>query len=188
MASARASGVVGRPAGVARASLSLARRSRALIGAALLAADPGLAGPAFDPAPTATCVAAAEAASPARGGHGVLDCAGLAAQACMAAPGGGSTLGMRTCLEAELAYWQDRLDAAQVARAAATTGEGAEADARIAARLQAMQAAWAAFRDAACLYEQAQWLGGSGAGPATAACHLRETARQALRLEGWWGE
>jgi uncharacterized protein YecT (DUF1311 family) len=118
----------------------------------------------------------------------VLDCPGQAAQACMTAPGGDSTLGMMACLEAELGYWQGRLDAALAARASATTGEGAEADARIAARLDGMQAAWVAFRDAACLYEQAQWLGGSGAGPATAACHLRETARQALRLEGWWGE
>jgi uncharacterized protein YecT (DUF1311 family) len=154
----------------------------------MLWAAPAPADPAFDPGPTADCVAAAEAGSPARGGHAVLDCAGLAAQACMAAPGGDSTLGMMACLEAELGYWQGRLDAADAARAGATTGEGAEADARIAARLAAMQEAWAAFRDAACLWEQAQWLGGSGGGPATAACHLRETARQALRLEGWWSE
>jgi uncharacterized protein YecT (DUF1311 family) len=117
----------------------------------MLWAAPTLAAPAFDPATTAACVAEAESAAPARGRHGVLDCAGLAAQACMAAPGRDSTLGMRTCLEAELSYWQDRLDAALAARACATTGEGPEADARVAARLQAMQEAWAAFRDAACL-------------------------------------
>ena len=52
--------------------------------------------------------------------------------------------------------------------------------------LRAMQRAWMAFRDAGCLYEQAQWMGGTGGGPATMACHMHETARQALKLEGWW--
>jgi uncharacterized protein YecT (DUF1311 family) len=161
---------------VTHAPLPVARRISALIGAATLYASPVLAEPAFDPAPTAACVAAAEAAAPARGGHGVLDCAGLAAQACMATPGGDTTLGMMTCLDAELGYWQGRFDAAHAVRAGATTGEGAEADARIAARLAAMQEAWAAFRDAACLWEQAQWLGGGCGGPATAARHLHESA------------
>ena len=36
------------------------------------------------------------------------------------------------------------------------------------------------------------WLtddkGGTGGGPATLACHMHETARQALKLEGWWAQ
>lgn len=54
--------------------------------------------------------------------------------------------------------------------------------------LRKMQRAWVSFRDAACLYEQAQWLGGTGGGPATMACQMHETARQALKLEGWWSQ
>lgn len=54
--------------------------------------------------------------------------------------------------------------------------------------LRTMQLAWIVFRDAACLHEQAQWMGGTGAGPATLACHMHETARQALKLEGWWAQ
>ena len=52
--------------------------------------------------------------------------------------------------------------------------------------LRTMQRAWMSFRDASCLYEQAQWMGGTGSGPATVACHMHETARQALKLEGAW--
>jgi len=54
--------------------------------------------------------------------------------------------------------------------------------------LRTMQRAWISFRDASCLYEQAQWMGGTGGGPATQACHMHETARQALKLEGWWAQ
>jgi uncharacterized protein YecT (DUF1311 family) len=55
------------------------------------------------------------------------------------------------------------------------------------ALLKAMQRAWIAYRDAACRHEQAQWMGGTGGGPARMSCHAHETAQQALRLEGWWG-
>lgn len=40
----------------------------------------------------------------------------------------------------------------------------------------------------ACRYEHAQWQGGNGAGPATMACHLHETVRQTLKLEGKWSQ
>lgn len=54
--------------------------------------------------------------------------------------------------------------------------------------LRNMQRAWINYRDAGCLYEQAQWFGGTGGGPATMACHMHETARQTLVLEGWWSQ
>ena len=148
----------------------------------------------FDPAATAECVARAEAAAPARAGHAVLDCPGRAAQACIARPGQDNTAGMVACLDAERRYWDARLNAAYARRLAEARRQDAEMTSiratvpSLQAALRTMQRAWVAYRDAACLHEQAQWMGGTGGGPATMACHVHETARQALRLEGWWSQ
>lgn len=150
------------------------------------------ADPVFSPEATATCVQAAEARAPGLSGHVVLDCVGRAAQACMMTPGGGTTIGMIECLGAETAYWDARLNAAYAARMAESrqaddeTARLGSAAASLEDTLRAMQRAWIGFRDATCLHEQAQWRGGTGGGPATMACHMVETARQALKLEGWW--
>ena len=52
-----------------------------------------------------------------------------------------------------------------------------------AAALREMQRAWIAYRDAACDYEESQWGGGTGAGPAAIGCMMTLTGRQALALE-----
>jgi uncharacterized protein YecT (DUF1311 family) len=164
----------------------------ALTGAALPAwAQAPLPAP-FDEAATASCVAQAAADDPARAGHAVLDCAGRAARACIAKPGQDNTVGMVACLDAERRYWDARLNAAYARQFAAARRQDAEMTsiratvASLEASLRAMQRAWIAYRDAACRHEQAQWMGGTGGGPATMSCHVHETARQALRLEGWW--
>lgn len=101
-------------------------------------------------------------------------------------------MGMIDCFNAELRLWDRRLNAAYAKRIAAARSEDAQGtnvrstSTSLVDSLRAMQRAWIGYRDAACLYEQAQWLGGTGAGPATMACHMHETARQALQLEGWW--
>lgn len=146
----------------------------------------------FEPEATVACVTKAEGESPARSGHAVLDCPGRAAQACIARPGQDNTVGMIGCLDAERRYWDQRLNAAFARQVAAARKEDAEMKSiratvpSLEATLRTMQRAWIAYRDAACLHEQAQWMGGTGGGPATMACHLHETARQALKLEGWW--
>jgi uncharacterized protein YecT (DUF1311 family) len=146
----------------------------------------------FDEVATATCVAQAAAGDPARAGHAVLDCAGRAARACIAKPGQDNTVGMVACLDAERRYWDARLNAAYAHQFAAARRQDAEMAsiratvASLEASLRAMQRAWIAYRDATCRYEQARWMGGTGGGPATMSCHVHETARQALRLEGWW--
>ena len=98
------------------------------------------------------------------------------------------------CLRGELAYWDKRLNEAYAKRikdARATDAEMASIRATTASQansLRNMQRAWMTFRDAACLYEQAQWMGGTGGGPATLSCHMNQTAQQALKLEGWWAQ
>ncbi len=161
---------------------------------ALLALWPTVlsADPRFSPEATAICVQEVEVRTPGLSGHAVLDCVGRAAQACMTTPGGDTTIGMIDCLGAENAYWDARLNAAYAARMAESRQADAEtarlgsASASLEDTLRAMQRAWIGYRDAACLHEQAQWRGGTGGGPATMACHMHETARQALKLEGWW--
>lgn len=165
----------------------------ALVGSLMMA--PSLqADPVFTPDATDTCVKEAYATSPGLSGHAVLDCVGRAAAVCMMTPGGDTTIGMMECLEGERGYWDARLGAAyadgmSIAREQDTEmRELGSAAASIAERLRDLQQAWIAFRNASCLYEQAQWMGGTGGGPATMACHMHETARQALKLEGWWGQ
>jgi len=158
---------------------------------------PGVAAPsepAFNAGATDSCVVKASAATASKSGHAVLDCVGLAAQACMKKPGGDTTVGMMDCLKGELTYWDGKLNAAYAKRLAADKVNDAElkslgsAAAKSEPALRKMQRAWIAYRDAACAYEQAQWMGGTGGGPATMDCHMQETARQALKLEGWWSQ
>jgi uncharacterized protein YecT (DUF1311 family) len=150
--------------------------------------------PVFSAAETDRCVSAAVATSPGLTGHSVLDCVGRAAAACMMTPGGDTTVGMMDCLDGELGYWDGRLNAAYARRIAAAKTQDSEIQTLgssavpVEDSLRAMQRAWVSFSVASCLYEQAQWMGGTGGGPATLACLMQETARQALRLEGWWAQ
>lgn len=152
------------------------------------------ADPVFTPGATEACLSEQTAASPSLSGHIVLDCVGRAAQECMNTPGGDTTIGMIDCLQGELNYWDKKLNSAFTARVTAAKKEDAEmakirkAPSTLEESLRKMQRAWIAYRDAACLHEQAQWQGGTGGGPATLACHMNETARQALKLEGWWSQ
>jgi len=158
----------------------------------LVLPSPAEANPVFVPKATERCVAKATAASKTKSGHAVLDCVGLAAQACMNTPGGDTTVGMMDCLKGELDYWDGKLNAAYAKRRAEAKAEDAEmkrigaSSTKLDESLRKMQLAWIAYRDAACLHEQAKWQGGTGGGPATMACHMNETARQALKLDGWW--
>ncbi len=150
--------------------------------------------PVFTSEMTNQCLVEAHHSSPSLSNHTVLDCVGLSAQACMASPGGDTTIGMMSCLENELKYWDQKLNQAYAKRMRNAKKEDKEMNSirastvSLSDTLRRMQRAWLSYRDASCLYEQAQWLGGTGGGPATMACHMHETARQALKLEGWWSQ
>ncbi|MFN9543635.1 MAG: lysozyme inhibitor LprI family protein [Alphaproteobacteria bacterium] len=151
-------------------------------------------GPVVDAKATEACLAKETIARATKYSHAVLDCVGLAAQACMRKPGGETTLGMMECLKGELAYWDGKLNKAFANRLADAKASDAElagmrfSGPKIEPSLRKMQEAWIAYRDAACLYERAQWMGGTGGGPATMDCHMQETARQALKLDKWWSQ
>lgn len=154
---------------------------------AMLAGAAGAQEIAFDPGPTVACLAQADF------GEGEA-CIGRAAEACMASPDGGTTVGMGFCLSAEWDWWDARLNATYgqlMAQHKAADAEMAAIGATVpslADSLKAMQRAWIPFRDAACDYERANWGGGTGGGPATAGCLMVQTGRQALSLEARLGE
>jgi uncharacterized protein YecT (DUF1311 family) len=161
----------------------VARAGMAVLLSALL---PGIAAGqemSFDPAPTEACLAAAPA--------DIATCIGHAADACMQDnPQGETTMGMGFCLSQEWEWWDARLNAAygslmeRHARGAAEVkAEGIET-ASVAEALREAQRAWIVFRDASCDYERAQWAGGTGGGPATAACLMQLTGVRTLELEG----
>ncbi len=135
----------------------------------------------FSQVATATCLAA----------DGPREtCIGRSAELCMEeTPGGWSTAAMSTCTWAEVAYWDDRLNAAYVALLAAHEARDAD-NARLdftvpslTDTLRDMQRSWIPHRDATCAYERAWWGGGTGQGPAGAACVLQMTGEQTLELE-----
>ena len=152
----------------------------------LLAVCPGFAfgqDMAFDPGPTEACLAA--------GTSDPVSCIGHAADACMLEnPQGETTMGMGFCLSGEWEWWDARLNAAygalmekHVAGDAQMKAEGLEVPS-VAGALRDMQRAWIVWRDASCDYERAQWAGGTGGVPATAACFMQHTGVRALELEG----
>ena len=139
--------------------------------------------PVFTPGATETCLA-----TPKGQAH-PQDCVGKAAEACYSPPGVYSNVAIGYCLGQEANYWDGRLNAAysrlmtfernlmdEMIEIGATVPDAAAA-------LRDMQRAWITYRDAACGYEYATFGGGTGGGPAHAACTMNLTASQALALE-----
>jgi uncharacterized protein YecT (DUF1311 family) len=124
------------------------------------------------------------------------ECIGLAAEACMAAPGGYSTVGMVGCVGAEHDWWDAALNTAyrrlRAREVAADAGwqpiPGQMPRPSTAGALRDAQRLWIDWRDATCRYEELQWWGGSGASLAGISCRMRLTAEQALTLRGYLGD
>lgn len=140
--------------------------------------------PRFSPHPTLDCLDVNEGTPEAQA------CIGLSASDCMETTAMGSTtVGMGFCLDAELALWDGRLNAAYRDLMAADRKADAEARAHgenappRAEALRDMQRAWIAYRDRRCDYERSHWGSGTGGGPAAYACLMQITGDQALYLE-----
>lgn len=146
---------------------------RILLATALLAlAAPAWAQdaePAYDAGLVTACLSETESGSDV--------CVGRGSTACMAAPGGDTTVGMGSCIAAETKQWDDLLNEAY---ADLTAGGGERAEA-----LKSAQRAWIDFVDAACDYEAAAYDGGTMAGTAGGSCRMRQTARRAVDLRGY---
>jgi uncharacterized protein YecT (DUF1311 family) len=127
-------------------------------------------------------------------GEAPESCIGKAANLCMEAEGGYTTVGMSYCLSQELAQWDGLLNTAYTAVMAQSKATDAEmeelgsAAPKQAPLLQQTQRNWIAFRDAACSYEGSRWGGGTGAGPAGTDCMLTQTARQYLWINDYLTE
>ena len=115
-------------------------------------------------------------------------CIGIAAAACSNTQDGSTTVGLGFCYGAERDWWDARLNEtyqALMARERARDAESKEFGLNVpptAPALRDMQRAWIVFRDAACAYEYSQWGGGTGGGPAHAACTMQMTGEQTLAL------
>ncbi|MEM8841368.1 MAG: lysozyme inhibitor LprI family protein [Pseudomonadota bacterium] len=121
-------------------------------------------------------------------GAAAMACAGRAARACTeATPAGSTTIGIAQCTEAELKFWDTRLNAAYsklVKRAKARDADlGGPPEGPIFLALRDMQRAWITFRDNSCEYERVHYHGGTIAGLVWVNCTMTITARQALNLE-----
>jgi uncharacterized protein YecT (DUF1311 family) len=130
----------------------------------------------FSPQPTQACLAS---------GQPFDSCIGLAADACVTA-NGYATVVLSGCLSREAEWWDGRLNAAYqraMAGAKQSDGQNGQYAPSQAEALRAMQRAWIPFRDETCSFEASQWGGGTGAGPAFAACLMRLTAYQTHYLE-----
>jgi len=153
---------------------------RVLILALALAAPATAQDLGFSPAATEACLARDSSS---------VTCIGVSAAACIAGPDGGSNAGMGACWSREADYWQTRLDAtyeglaAQAADGDSSLQQMGSAAMRQGPALEAMRAAFDAYREALCLYEATTWGGGSGAGPASQHCWMMVTGMQALMLE-----
>lgn len=139
--------------------------------------------PGYDPTLLSACLAQA-----GDGDGGREACIGTASDACMAAPGGATTLGMNDCLMAETREWDGLLNqwyGDAMARAKQADADMDATDPSLEKRapvLQQAQRDWIGFRDASCKFQALRYQGGSMAGTVHAACMMDLTADQALRL------
>lgn len=113
-------------------------------------------------------------------GEGAPGCAGGAADACQARPGGETTIGISECLMAETQVWE-ALMAEALDRQAGVLG--AEGDGMLAGQLHETQRHWKAYRDAECGLRYGIWIGGTIRSIVAADCQLQKTAARAVELE-----
>lgn len=148
---------------------------RRLAVAAIAAVLPIVAAAEIDPCAVEACFAGAAVGvtAPPRLGD--------ASNACQAEPGGGTTIGITECIQAETAAWDAVLNREYQATRDALSGTG-EAGIDAGQALLDAQRAWIAHRDAECALTYARWQGGTIRSVAAANCAMVFTAARALGL------
>lgn len=124
----------------------------------------------------------------AEGADAKAQCIGAMAQACMAEPGGETTLGMSSCAFAEAQVWDRFLN--QEYKVLMEFSKVMDEDdqayfptfANRAESLRDAQRAWIAFRDAECGLAYALWGSGSMRHIAGTDCHMQMTAERTIEL------
>lgn len=114
-----------------------------------------------------------------------VQCIGTSANRCMEETEGGySTVGQGACVWAEYEDWDVELNAlySPLRERLANDDEVNEMPFSTADALRDAQRAWIPWRDANCAFERSKWGGGTGGGPAEAACLMQMTAERALSL------
>lgn len=115
------------------------------------------------------------------------NCIGITVSACVARPGGDTTVGMVDCIGAETAAWDAILNEEYAStmedfRDRDASGDVAAPDMTRVGTLREAQRAWIAFRDAECRAQYAIWGGGTLRQVVGANCVLTETAERAVEL------
>jgi uncharacterized protein YecT (DUF1311 family) len=105
-----------------------------------------------------------------------LACLGRVQKPCLETDAGQTTAGAMQCSDRERLVWASRSAAAVEAVRKKLLPERFE-------YFDAAEAAWTAYKDAACRYEASAYLGGSLAKVVAADCLLSETANHAVDLE-----
>lgn len=124
----------------------------------------------------------------AQGASAKSQCLGSLSKACMAQPGGESTLGMAMCASAEAQVWDKFLNAEyQALMAFSKVMDVDEAVyfpefAKREESLRAAQRAWIAYRDAECGLAYALWGSGSMRNIAGSDCIMQMTAQRTIEL------
>jgi|GEM_PF-1628370 len=117
----------------------------------------------------------------------VVDCIGLAANACQLAEGGATTSGIVECLAQETRIWDERLNAQyQELRGMMREQDEGNPESGISRvdALRGVQRAWITPRDAECGYAYARYQGGTIRSVVAASCQLEQTAERAFTLKG----
>ncbi len=115
-------------------------------------------------------------------------CVGVYARACMAEPGGDTTLGMADCATAEAAAWDRVLDETFAELVVlsrdliALEQQAGATPAPLDEMLREAQGVWIRFRESDCAQEYAVWGEGSMRSVAGAWCRLDRTSQRVIEL------
>lgn len=102
-------------------------------------------------------------------------CVGTVSGPCLDDPANSSTVMMGACADKEATMWDDLLNQYYGDLMKRLDGEQKQG-------LKQAQRAWLDMRDKTCAFEASLWGGGTGAGPASTLCYMRETGHRAVFL------